>query len=52
MSVEFSGRNVRWTPTLKELAEERAQSSNVISGIPPASALCFLTRSTGSAARR
>lgn len=25
MSVEFSGRNVRWTPTLKELAEERAQ---------------------------
>jgi putative sigma-54 modulation protein len=25
MSVEFSGRNVQWTPTLKGIAEERTQ---------------------------
>ena len=25
MSVEFSGRNVQWTPALKEIAEERTQ---------------------------
>jgi ribosome hibernation promoting factor len=25
MSVEFSGRNVQWTPTLRQLAQERVQ---------------------------
>src|SRR5262249_60314356 len=25
MSVEFTGRHAQWTPTLRELAEERAQ---------------------------